>query len=173
MIEQYNMLYNKMVESKDPEKMKIFGESSKWIFRETAKAHPEMADKWLSYLETTCWNNYLSETIATEIGKSVVNQDGSKGFHWPYEAFESTVASLGGKVEEKPYYNTYALYVTANVIYSDHAQSIAEDMGYSSPQEVPAEKMALSCYNKALEMLKDVDSKHYIERYFYHYLYFN
>lgn len=35
-----------------------------------------------------------------------------------------------------------------------------------------AEKMALSCYRKALEMLKDVDSEHYIERYFYHYLYF-
>ena len=57
------------------------------------------------------------------------------------------------------------------MIYSDHAKSIAEDMGYKSPAEVPAEKMALSCYRKAVENLKDVDSGFHVRRYFKHKMY--
>lgn len=40
------------------------------------------------------------------------------------------------------------------------------DMGYKSPAEVPNEKMALSCYRKAVEMLKDIDHGFKARKYF-------
>ena len=66
-----------------------------------------------------------------------------------------------------PYYNCYALWVMANMLYSDHAQSVAEDMGYKTPAEVLNEKMALSMYKKAVEKLKDVDRPHFVRQYFH------
>ena len=100
------------------------------------------------------------------IAKHIVNQDGTKELHWPYDVFTKAVVQLGGITEEKPYYNSYALWITANMIYSDHARSVAEDMGYKSPLEVPNERMALSMYKKAVESLKDPDKGYHIRKYF-------
>ena len=105
------------------------------------------------------------------IGKRITNQDGTKGFRWNHEVFTNAVKSLGGVVENKPYYNSYALCVVANMVYSDHARSIAEDMGYKSVAEVPNERMALSCYRKAVEQLEDVDEGFNVRDYFRHRMY--
>lgn len=166
MIERYEELYHKMVSSKDPKNMMIFGKAEQWVFGEVAKAHPELAESWLSHIEEVCWGAYLSQKEAMNIGKRIINQDGTKGFHWNHDVFTKAVESLGGIVEEKPFYNSYALCVTANMIFSDHAKSIAEDMGYKTVAEVPNEKMALSCYKKAVEMLKDPDGGFRIRKYF-------
>lgn len=166
MITRYEELYAKMANSKDPRNMMIFGESEKWVFGEVARVHPELAQSWLSHLEAVCWDNYLDETETINIGRHMKNSDSSLGFHWPYEVFVKTVTGLGGKLEEKPYYNSYALYVAANMVYSDLAGSIAEDMGYKTVMEVPAEKMALSCYKKAVAYLKDKDATFRIRKYF-------
>ena len=71
--------------------------------------HPEMAMSWLSHLEAMFWNNFLSETEVVNIGKTMINEDGVKGFHWGHDTFVSAVKQLGGIPEEKPYYNSYAL----------------------------------------------------------------
>ena len=166
LIDRYESLYRKAVSSKDVKRMKALGESERWAFSEMARVHPDMAEAWLSQLEGMEWDNYLSEKEAMNIGKRITNQDGSKGFHWNRETFNKAVESLGGKLDEKPSYNGLALLVTANMIYSDHAKSIAEDMGYKTAQEAPNEKMALSCYKKAVELLKDPDKGFDIRRYF-------
>lgn len=166
MISRYEELYDKMKDSKDVKNMKIFGEAATYYFKEMAKMHPEMAQSWLSHLEAICWDNYLSETEAVNIGKTMINEDGVKGFHWGHDTFVSAVKQLGGAPEEKPFYNSYALCVTANMIYSDMAYSIAEDMGYKSPSEVPNEKMAFSCYKKAVSYLKDKDKNFHVRHYF-------
>lgn len=166
MMERYDELYAKMKNSQDVKNMKIFGDAMSWTFRELTKAHPEMAEKFLSHIEAVCWDNYLSQNEAMNIGKRLVNQDGTKGFHWNHDVFTKAVESLGGVVEDKPHYNSYALCVVANMIYSDHAMSIAEDMGYKSPAEVPNEKMALSCYRKAVEKLTDPDKGFRARKYF-------
>ena len=44
MIERYNLLYEKMSDSKNPKNMKIFGEAEKYMFREIAVAHPDMGE---------------------------------------------------------------------------------------------------------------------------------
>jgi hypothetical protein len=171
MIERYNTLYEKMAESQNPKNMKIFGEAERHMFKELAAVHPEMAEIWLSRLEAVCWNNYLSEREAINIGRRIVNQNGIKGFHWNYENFCNAVKGMNGNIEDKPYYNSYALFVAANMIYSDHANSISEDMGYKAVQDVPNEKMALSCYKKAVEILKDEDGGFRIRKYFKHWIY--
>jgi hypothetical protein len=112
------------------------------------------------------WKNYLSKHEAEEITSKLINQNGRIGAHWGYETFKAAVESLGGKMSEKPFYNCYALWVTANMIYSDHAQSVAEDMGMSTPEAVPGEKMALSMYRKAVEKLKDTDRPKFVREYF-------
>lgn len=171
MIARYEELYNKMKSSHDVKNMKAFGETTTWFFKEMAKVHPDMAEKFLSHIECIEWDNYLSKEEATNISQRMINQDGSKGFHWSYETFVNTVEKLGGDMEYKPYYNCYALYVTANMIYSDISMSIAEDMGYKTAQEVPQEKMALSCYKKAVAYLRDKDNNFRIRKYFKHKMY--
>ncbi len=167
LIDRYESLYRKAVASKDVKRMKALGDSERWAFSEMARVHPDIAEAWLSQLEGGMeWDNYLSEKEAMNIGKRITNQDGNKGFHWNRETFGKAVESLGGKLEDKPSYNDLSLWVTANMIYSDHAKSITEDMGYKSPSEVPAEKMAKSCYAKAVEMLKDPDGGFNIRKYF-------
>ena len=73
----------------------------------------------LTKVLSVCWNNFFSETEAVNIGKTMIDEDGVKGFHWGHDTFVSAVKQLGGIPEEKPYYNSYALCVTANMIYSD------------------------------------------------------
>ena len=53
-----------------------------------------------------------------------------------------------------------------NLKLNNHANSVAEDMGYSSPSQVPGEKMALSMYRKAVEKLKDPDRPKFVRDYF-------
>lgn len=170
-INRYECLYDKMKDSKDPKKMKVFGSAEKYIFKELVKNHPDMAEKWLSHLEPIEWDNYLSEHEAINIGKTMINEDGMRGFHWGHDSFVAAVKQLGGMPEKKPEYNSYALCVTANMIYSDMAYSIAEDMGFKSPSEVPDDKMAYSCYRKAVSYLTDKDHNFSVRHYFKHRMY--
>ena len=164
--ERYHELFDDMKKSKNPEKMMIFGEAEKWAFDRMLERDPKVAEMWVDKLEATHWQNYLSRAEADEIVGKFVNQDGSHGAHWPYDIFKGAVESLGGKMAEMPFFNCYALWVTANMLYSDHAQSVAEDMGYKMPKEVPNEKMAFSMYKKAIEKLKDLDRPRFVRHYF-------
>lgn len=165
-LERYEELYEDMATSGNKDKMTAFGEAERNIFHKIAKEHPAIAQMWVDKLEAMHWKNYLSKQEAEEITSKLINQNGRIGAHWNYDTFKNAVESLGGKVYEKPFYNCYALYATANMIYSDHAQSVAEDMGYPTPEAVPNEKMALSMYHKAVEKLKDVDRPKFIREYF-------
>lgn len=166
MIERFDELYMQMATSKDVEKMQLFGCVMRWMFCRLEEMNPKTAQMALDKLEATNWNNYLSDAEAKEICAKLVNQDGSIGAHWPKEQFMATVEKLGGEAEKVPFYNANALWVTANMIYSDHARSIAEDMGVQNPSAVPVEQMALSCYRKAVEKLCDRDRKHFVRPYF-------
>lgn len=167
MKERYDYLYDKMKTSSNPQKMMVFGMAERNIFHRLSEKDPAMAKEWLDMIEGICWNNYLTESQAKMIVSKIVNQDKSTGPKWSMDVLFSTVESLKGKIEDDPYYNKYALYVVMNAHYSDHAESTAEDMGFMSVAEVPAERMALSMYKKAIESLCDVDRKNYVERYYW------
>ena len=158
LIRRYVELYEDMASAKDPKKMMIFGEAEKWMFHEIAKAHPELAEKWLSKLEAGKWHNYLSKVEAEDIANKLVNQDGSRGPHWPYETFKGAVESLGAKMAEEPYYNCWALWIMANALWSDHHKSLSEF--------VPKEQEPKVYYLMAVEKLKDVDYPKFIRKYY-------
>lgn len=165
--DRYKHLYDVMSQSGKVENMQTFGRADNYFFNWHAENNPSMAKKWLEMLEPVVWNNYLSMDMAQELANKIVNQDGSKGPHWSMDTFFNVVPKLGGAIEDEPYYNKYALWLVANAHYSDFARSTSEDMGYNTIDEVPADKMALSMYKKAVESLKDVDRSHYIANYYH------
>ena len=156
--ERYLALYEDMAKSANPDKMRIFGEAEKWAFDRLHERDAKIAEMWVEKLEATHWNNYLSRAEANDIVSKFINQDGSHGAHWNYETFKSAVESLGGNMSEEPYYNCYALWVVANMLYSDHARSLS--------QFVPKEELPKVIYSLAVEKLKDADRPMFVRHYF-------
>lgn len=158
MVERYEELYAMMSSSKDVAKMKVFGEAERWAFGKMAEKDPAMAQVWLDKLEPSMWSNYLSKREAEEIVAKFQNADGTHGAHWPFETFRNAVDGLGVPMSEEPYFNGFALWVVANMIYSDHAKSIA--------MFVPEEERIKFIYAMAVDKLKDEDKKHFVREYF-------
>lgn len=159
MITRFLELYKEMANSGKTEKMIIYGNASKEAFARMAEVAPEDAQHWLDKMEAIHWHNYVSKAEAMDIVNKFVNADGTHGAHWDYNTFKGAVESLGGRMEEEPYYNCYALWVTANMLYSDHYHSVSE--------YVPNEDMPRYFYLQAVEKLKDADRPRYIRHYFH------
>ena len=138
--------------------MIAFGEAEKWMFHQMAEKHPEIAERWLTKLESARWHNYLSKSEAEYITSNLINQDNTRGPHWSYDTFKGAVESLSGKMAVEPSYNCWALWVTANMLYSDHHRSTSEF--------VPREQEPKFFYAMAVEKLKDVDRPKFIREYF-------
>lgn len=166
LVKEFKELYHEMKQSRDVANMRTYGHASKEMFARLAEAHPELAEEWLEMLKPIRCYNYLTEQEAKHISEMFISQDGAKGAHWDMPTFKQVVAHLGGKMDDVPHYNDYALWVVANMVYSDHAMSIAEDMGYPSVGNVPNERMAKSCYRKAVETLTDPDRPRFVRAYF-------
>ena len=158
LIKQYDELYEEMVSAKDPKKMMVFGETEKKMFHALAERHPDIAEMWLTKLEAGKWNNYLSKTEAENVVSRLLNQDGTRGPHWSYDTFRRAVESIGARIKDEPYYNCWALWVVANMLYSDHHKSTMEF--------VPADQEPRFFYLMALEKLKDPDRPKFVREYF-------
>lgn len=154
----YDELYEDMATAKDPKKMMVFGEAERSMFHSLADKHPEIAEMWLTKLEAGKWNNYLSKSEAEQITSKLLNQDGTRGPHWSYETFKNAVESLGAKIKDEPYYNSWALWVVANMLYSDHHRSTMEF--------VPADQEPRFFYTMAVEKLKDPDRPNFVRKYY-------
>lgn len=157
-LEKYEELYKDMASSGNKEKMKAFGEADRWAFRKMNEISPKDAQCWLDKLEAMNWHNYLSKQEAEEVTGRLVNQNGMKGPHWGYETFKNAVESVGGAMSEKPYYNCYALWAVANMLYSDHYDS--------ARKYVPESEMPKYFYTSAIEKLKDADKPKFVRWYF-------
>ena len=157
-LERYEELYEDMATSGNRDKMIAFGNAQRWAFKKMTEIAPKEAQCWLDKLEAMQWNNFLSKREAEEITAKLINQNGMRGPHWNYETFKNAVEGLGGKMLEKPYYNCYALWATANMRYSDN---------YNSAKEfVPETEMPKFFYAMAVENLKDIDRTHFVREYF-------
>jgi hypothetical protein len=101
----------------------------------------------------------IRDMMAEDVDRLVfVNQDGTRGVHWNYEAFKAAVESLGAKMTDEPFFNCWALWVTANMLYSDHHKSTMEF--------VPKDQDPRFFYTMAVEKLKDIDHPKFIRHYF-------
>ena len=155
---RYETLFDKMVSSKDSDRMSVFGKAEHWAFKKMLEISPKHAQMWLDKLEASEWNNYLSIAEADKIVADLQNQNGSKGPKWSFSQFESVVNAIGGNMEMQPYYNKYALWATANMIFSDHARTLSEIVSEADMPKI--------IYKLAVEQLKDSDRPRFIREYF-------
>lgn len=169
MREQFALLYDTMRESKDIAKMKYFGSAFSQMFDKVAVTDPKLAMATLDMLSAMEYNNYVTATEAAEEASHFVNDDTSitgnpepsRGARWSMDTAKGFLATRGLPLEEKPYYNWPALWLTMNMIYSDYAEVIADVVG-----EKNADKIGETSYKMALKKLKDKDRPNFIREYF-------
>ena len=158
-----------MKNSRDVRNMKLFGVASTAMFNKAAEAHPEIAMAMLEALAAMEYHNFVTMNEATEVASHFINDDtmitGSpeptKGAHWPMDTAKAFLVGRGIPLEEKPYYNWPALWLTMNMIFSDYAEVLVDLLGDKN-----GEKMAMTCYKMAVKKLKDKDRPHFIREYF-------
>lgn len=158
MLTRYKYLYEEMAGGSKVEKMKVFGNAEKWLFEKIAESHPDIAQEWLDKLESSVWNNYVSQKEYEGVCDTIENLDGSRGCHWSYNEVMSAIHGLDGVVEDAPCYNTYALALTMNMLYSDHSESVRS--------YVREEDILPFYYAMSIDKLKDPDRANFVRPYF-------
>ena len=79
--------------------------------------------------------------------------------------WEKVMESLGLRLEDKPYYNKWALFVTMNMIYSDSAKSVAVIAG-KTLEDMPNDELFSDIHMLALDKLEDKDRVFDVREYF-------
>lgn len=167
---QYDKLYATMSGSKDVNKMKHFGAAFTRMFYKAADSYPDLAASTLEFLAGMDYYNFVTVNEATAVASKFVNDDThlsgasepTKGAHWSMDTLKSFLASKELPLEEKPYYNYPALWLTVNMIYSDFADALVKITGSKDNEHI-----ATSVYMLAVKKLKDRDRPSFIREYFH------
>lgn len=167
---RYAELYDEMKGSKDVSKMMLFGTAFTRMFDKVAVSHPDLAAMTLDFLSAMEYNNFVTQIEAMDVASHFVNDDTrvsgasepSKGAHWSMTTLKEFLTQKGLPLEEKPYYNWPALWLTVNMEYSDYAEAFAKLMGAKDN-----ESLATASYTMAVKKLKDRDRSRFIRDYFY------
>ena len=160
MMNAFNGLYNMMATSKEPRYIHAFGETMKCMMKDFMSMKPEMAQEYIDKLSAIEWNNYLTKKEAMAI---VANIDPKCG--WDFVEWEKTMESMDLRLEDKPYYNKWALFVTMNMLYSDSAKSIAVIAG-KTLEDMPKDELFTDIHMLALDKLEDKDGMFDVRAYF-------
>ena len=151
--QRYVELYDYMATSKEPANMKHFGNIMTEMFHWFADNKPEKAEEWLWKLEAIKWNNYLTPKEADTIVAQMV-----PAAPWTREQWQKAMADHDFDMEDTPYYNKCALYVTMNMIYSDSIETLKKYVG--------ASELFNAIYDLAVDKLVDEDGQFNIREYF-------
>lgn len=150
-----------MSNSKNPANMKAFGKVMTEMFMWYADNKPDAASEWLDKLSSIKWKQYLTTKEAEKIVAGM-----NPKAPWNREVWNNAMDSLGLVKEEEPYYNRCALWTEMNKQYSDHAETIANDILKKPLNEIPAEQIVPGIRAMALDVLKDKDDHYNIRTYF-------
>jgi len=153
MKKEYMALYEYMANSKDPKNMKTFGRVMTTMIEDMIASNPNKADEYISRLESVKWKQYLTQSEADKIVASMEPKA-----PWTREQWNEAMQKNGFEVEEWPYYNRCALYVTMNMIMSDSSESIKK--------YIEEDHLFNFVHALALDKLKDKDGKFKIREYF-------
>lgn len=166
---RYDEIYERVRTSKDVGNMRLFGAGVTKMFEQVAATSPNIAMMALEYWAALEYNNYVTPTEATEVASDFINDDTkvsgavepSKGAHWDMATLKSFLMQKGLPLEESPYYNWAALWLTVNMIYSDFANAFVAITGKKDNDTI-----ATASYTFAVKKLKDRDRPHFIREYF-------
>jgi hypothetical protein len=162
MTKEFYALYNMMANSQNPSYMHVFGMATQEMFKWFVANKPELAQEWLEKLESIRWHQYLSQKEAEKIVDGMVPKA-----PWKRDVWKQAMTQLDLPMEEEPYYNSCALWTEMNKQYSDHAQTIADNILKKPLAEIPAEQIVPGIRAMALDLLKDKDHVYNIREYFH------
>lgn len=153
MKKEFYALYNKMANSNKVEFMHVFGEVHKEMMEWFISNKPDMAAEWLGKLESIKWDNYLTKKEAQAIVENMKPQA-----PWSYEQWKAAMEQHKFDLEDEPYYNKYALWVTMNMKMSDSSETLAK--------YVAEDKLFEAVYDLAVDNLVDEDMRFCVRSYF-------
>ena len=160
MKQRWEELYGILESSKDPNVMILFGEIMKVMMERSINYDQMFAEKMLEKLCAIKWKNYVTGEEADAV---VAKMDPQPG--WTREQWVKLMERLGLPLEEAPYYNKWAAYLTMCMKVSDSRTSIARLMG-KLPTELTEEELATGAHLLAMDVLKDKDGVFDLRRYF-------
>ena len=158
---EFYSLYNKMANSQNVDNMHTFGQVHKEMMEWMIQNKPDLAQEWIEKLSSIKWNNFLTPKEAEKIVAGMQPKA-----PWTRDAWRNAMNQLGLPMDEEPYYNSCALWVEMNKMYSDHAATIARNILKKSLNEVPMEQLVTGMHALALDNLKDADGVYNIRIYF-------
>lgn len=161
MKKEFYELYDMMAMSHDVENMRTFGDVHKEMMEWMISNRPADAQAWIEKLESIKWCNYLTPKEAEKIVDGMIPKA-----PWSRDVWKNAMAQLGLPLEEEPYYNSCALWVEMNKQYSDHAQTIADNILKKPLSEIPSEQLVKGMHAMAIDVLKDRDKHYCIRKYF-------
>ena len=152
-MQKYDQLYAKMATSTNIHHMKLFGKVGRESMELIAKQMPARAEELLEQLCVVNWNNYLTPKEAESI---VDRMEPTRP--WPRDQWRAVMEQHRYVLEEEPYYNSCAMYVTMCMIYSDSLETLKR---YTNGVDMFDFVHAL-----AIDKLKDKDRVFNIREYF-------
>jgi len=159
--ERYEQLYKDMAASNDTSKMMLFGSVMNELMEYVVKRDSAFAEQEIDKLESMNWKQYLTKSEAESICKNLDPE-----CKWSFDAWENALKSLDLETERKPCFNKYALWVTMNAQYSDHAETIAQKILEATLEEASTEQMISTIHALALDSLLDKDERFNVRKYF-------
>lgn len=159
MKERYDALFDYMAASRDPKNMKAFGCVMNEMMDDMIQSAPSKAEEYIDQLESIRWKQYLTPKEAENIVARM-----KPDAPWKRDAWKSTIESFGLPLEDVPFYNSCALWVEMNKVYSDFGDEIAALLG--KPLQPNDKDIITACYKMALKNLKDADGVYDIRKYF-------
>lgn len=161
MKEKYMSLYEYMSVSNNPKYMKTFGNVMTKMMNDMIAIKPDMAEEYICELESIKWKNYLTQKEA----EAIVAKMNPKA-PWSRDVWKQAMTQLELPMEEEPYYNSCALWVVMNQVYTDHAQTIADNIIKKPLAEIPADQIVPGIRALAIDLLKDKDGVYNVRSYF-------
>ena len=160
-MENFDELYGIMATSANVKYMRVFGDTMRCMMKDMEDMHPELAQEYIEKLCAIKWKNYLTKNEALDIiGK--MNPEAT----WNMQEWLDEMEKLGFRMEDKPYYNDYALYIAMNQVISDHGDTIVAINGEKSLSDISEEELVEYAYRLAIDLLKDKDGVYDIREYF-------
>lgn len=159
MKQEFLELYDMMANQHDVKYMRVFGNVHKEMMDWFIANKPELAQEWLDKLEAIRWHQYLTPKEAEKI---VAGMDPAGP--WSRDTWKKAMETFGLPLEDAPYYNSCALWVEMNKIYSDFGAEIAALIG--KPLSPTDKDIISACYRLALKNLRDKDGVYEIRKYF-------
>lgn len=161
MKKEFNALYNMMANSDKVENMHVFGSVLRAMFDWFVTNKPMEAEEFLNQLESIRWRNYLTKKEAESIVSEMIPKA-----PWSYDAWKNAMTQLGLPMDDEPSYNSYALWAVMNQVYTDHAQTIADNILKMPLAQIPADQLIPGVRALALDLLLDKDGRYCVRSYF-------